>query len=286
MIHAMPVPTATSVLSGLGYAGLRLAGIPALARRLTPGGVVLAYHNVVRHRDTPSAGDPGAHQRLDRFVEQMRWVRTRYAVVPLNELVARLRSSKSLRGLLALTFDDGYRGTVASALPVLRALGLPATLFVVGAAPGRTAPFWWDGPTGSGGVPEPFPGTHLPASWEELRQAVRAGFEVGAHSMHHDDLTELAVDDLAKDLASCGDHLALHLGVRPTAFAYPYGRWNARVRDAVRTAGYDCAVTLDGGANNDRTDPWALRRQNIPAGIRPAAFECWTAGIRPPGANR
>lgn len=273
------------MLSRLGYAGLRLAGIPALARRLTPGGVVLAYHNVVRQGHTPARGEPGAHLVLDRFVEQMRWIRGRYTVIPLAELIERLGTGRSLRGLLVLTFDDGYRGTLTEALPVLRALGLPATLFVVGDAPGRQTPFWWDdlaGPTSAGAQ---LPGSHLPASWEELRHAARAGFEIGAHSMHHHDLTELDANELAHDLLACANRITLHLGVRPRTFAYPYGRWNARARNAVRAAGFTAAVTLDGGANRRGADPWALRRQNIPAGIGPAAFECWTAGVRPPRMN-
>jgi peptidoglycan/xylan/chitin deacetylase (PgdA/CDA1 family) len=274
------------VLSGLGYAGLRLAGIPALARRLHPGGVILAYHNVVRRRHTPPIGDPGAHLALEGFVEQMRWLRARYQVVPLAELLARLDAGRSLRGLLALTFDDGYRGTLLEAIPVLQGLGLPATIFVVGDAPGRTTPFWWDAAVEDRPATAHLTPAHLPAGWTELRSAVRAGFEIGAHSMHHDDLTQLEVAELIDDLGGCADRLALHLGVRPTSFAYPYGRWNARVRNAVRNAGYTCAVTLDGGANGPRTDRWALRRQNIPAGIGTAAFECWTAGIRPPGADR
>ena len=234
------------------------------------------------HRRPPT---PGAHIVLERFFEQMRWVRRRYTVVALTEMVERLRDGRSLRGLLALTFDDGYRGTITEALPVLQTLGLPATLFIVGDAPGRSTPFWWDDRARANRAGAPFPDIRLPAGWEELRGAVRAGFEIGAHSMHHHDLTLLDSDELAQDLRECADRFALHLGVRPTIFAYPYGRWNLRVRDAVRAAGFTAAVTLDGGANDHRTDPWALRRQNIPAGIGSAAFECWTAGVRPPGVT-
>jgi len=282
MIHIVPPTSATSVLSQLGYSGLRLAGIPALARRLSSGGVVLAYHNVVRQGHTPSHGDPGAHIELDRFVDQVDWIRHRYAVVPLTEMIGRISAGRSLRGLLALTFDDGYRGTVTEALPILEALALPATLFIVGDAPGRSTPFWWDDPARANGPGAPFPDTRLPAGWGELRRAAQAGFEIGAHSMHHDDLTQLDRDELADDLRACAERLSLHLGVRPATFAYPYGRWNARVRDVVRAAGFIGAVTLDGGANGPRADRWALHRQNIPAGIGAAAFECWTAGVRPP----
>src|SRR6476620_5774425 len=57
-------------------------------------------------------------------------------------MVARIRAGRPLQGLVALTFDDGYRGVFESALPVLRDLGLPATVFVIARTPhsGGTIP--------------------------------------------------------------------------------------------------------------------------------------------------
>ena len=39
-----------------------------------------------------------------------------------------------------------------------------------------------------------------------------------------------------------------------------FGHWDARVRDAVRAAGYRGALTLDFGLNGEARDRWALRR--------------------------
>jgi peptidoglycan/xylan/chitin deacetylase (PgdA/CDA1 family) len=70
-------------------------------------------------------------------------------------------------------------------------------------------------------------------------------------------------------------------GVHATSFAYPYGLVDARVREAVQCAGYRAAVTLDYGLNSPSTDPWMLRRVNVPASIPTSAYEAWTAGLRP-----
>ena len=48
----------------------------------------------------------------------------------------------------------------------------------------------------------------------------------------------------------------------------------------VRAAGYRAALTLERGPVNG-TDPWALPRMNVPAGIGYAAFQAWTAGLHP-----
>jgi hypothetical protein len=69
--------------------------------------------------------------------------------------------------------------------------------------------------------------------------------------------------------------------VWPEYFAYPYGLWDERVKDAVRAAGYRAAVTLDPGLNRAHADPWALCRINIPAGLGDAGFRAWTAALNP-----
>src|SRR5207245_14546 len=78
-----------------------------------------------------------------------------FRFVPLGDLLARHRAGRSIRGLAAISFDDGYRGVLRHALPVLRQLGLPATVFVVAGALARTEPFWWDRLAGAadGGAP-------------------------------------------------------------------------------------------------------------------------------------
>ena len=69
-------------------------------------------------------------------------------------------------------------------------------------------------------------------------------------------------------------------GTWPEFFAYPYGRYDARVRAMVEAAGYRGSFTLDAGLNRAGVDPWCLRRINVPATISDAAFEAWTAGLR------
>ena len=133
-------------LTALFYASLRMTGCIALARRVANGGLLLCYHNVVARRAAPSAGDPSLHMRVDRFREQVRWLAAAYEVVSLPEFLTRLAAAKPLRRVATITFDDAYAGVFMSALPVLRELGLPATVFVVARAAERREPFWWDHP--------------------------------------------------------------------------------------------------------------------------------------------
>src|SRR5256886_9177903 len=137
------------------YSGLVALGVPSLVRRLRPAGVLLCYHNVLPPRNATAAGDAGVHMPFERFAEQVHWLARRYAVVALREFVERLRAGRSLRGVAALTFDDGYDGVFQHAWPHLSKLGVPATVFVVATAPDQGRGFWWDHPAVAQRTPAP-----------------------------------------------------------------------------------------------------------------------------------
>ena len=291
----------------MSYGALRLAGVTAALRRLRSGGLVLCYHNVVPDGDLGVWGTLGLHMPLSTFARQMRWLAATYSVVPLERLVDGFARGENLRGQAAVTFDDAYAGVFSHALPLLRELDLPATVFVVAQAPGRDHDFWWDHPgvlrvysdarrerwlttlRGDGTAiiasldlngdsslrPPP---AFRPADWPTITAAARAGLCIGAHSATHRALTALGRFDLDTEVKDCRDVIAHHTGVVPDVFAYPYGLSNAHVREVVRGAGYRAAFTLDRGRG---PDAWTLGRLNVPANISDAAFDAWTVGLRP-----
>jgi peptidoglycan/xylan/chitin deacetylase (PgdA/CDA1 family) len=302
------------MLGDLYYGTLHNTGITTLARRVRRGALVLCYHNVVPQTNgRPPFGDPGLHLPLELFTAQAHWLKDHYTVVPLRELVARIEAGRGVRGLAAITFDDGYAGAFTYAWPLLRKLGLPATMFIVAGAPSRPDVFWWDHPAvvradppgardrrllslcgdrddilkdaAAAAVPD-VPVTHVPADWAVVATEAAAGLDLGAHTITHRTLTTLSDAELARELAAPCDIIREHTGVQPASFSYPYGIWDARARDAVRRAGYRAAVTLDYGLNQAGTDVCALRRINVPASISAPAFAGWTAGIRPRRAPR
>jgi len=294
------------MLARLCYAALRTFGIPTLARRWQDGGVILCYHNVVAA--DARCGDLSLHMPVEAFARQMRWLAAHCEVVSLPQFLGRLESGGLLRGVATVTFDDGYAGVFTHAWPLLVELGIPATTFIVADAPGRSRSFWWDHSAvqqhadparheqwltklhgdgqailGSLSLPptaDPLPDSYAPAAWQEIARVAAAGMGLGAHSATHRSLPTLSDAQLARELVASRETIARETGVHPECFAYPYGRWDARVRDAARAAGYRAAVALDYGLNHGDADPWALRRVNIPAGISDAAFAAWASGIR------
>jgi peptidoglycan/xylan/chitin deacetylase (PgdA/CDA1 family) len=106
---------------------------------------VLTYHRVtpVERAD----GYPGLiSAEPEAFAQQMAFVARRYRAIALGELLEARNAGRRLApGSVMVTFDDAYRDFAEHAWPVLRAHGIPVTLFVPTAYPGRPEQsFWWD----------------------------------------------------------------------------------------------------------------------------------------------
>jgi glycosyltransferase involved in cell wall biosynthesis len=82
----------------------------------------------------------------ETFVRQMRRLAASGRAVALADvLAARAGEARLAPDAVLVTFDDGYADFAEHAWPVLRALGIPVTLFVPTAFPGNpAAAFWWD----------------------------------------------------------------------------------------------------------------------------------------------
>ncbi len=86
---------------------------------------ILPYHMIV---EQPTGFYP--ETALKTFEKQMVHIARNYTVVDLNDLVDRVKHRESLRGLLAITFDDGFRDNYEMAFPILKKYNLPATIFL------------------------------------------------------------------------------------------------------------------------------------------------------------
>lgn len=115
--------------------------VPARPGRLG----ILTYHHVADPNGSPQLY-PGLFTDPSEFAAQMEFLASRYRPISLTELLGVRRGEHvlALRSVL-VTFDDGYRDFADHAWPILRRLGIPATLFIPTAYPGNPGQvFWWD----------------------------------------------------------------------------------------------------------------------------------------------
>lgn len=109
--------------------------------RRSPGSKfgILCYHRV---------GTEGVpfHSKLDPalFEAHMCYVKNRYRVVPLGQLVREMAASENVRPTLAITFDDGYRDLFAHAFPTLEKYQIPATIYLIGHCMETGEAPWYD----------------------------------------------------------------------------------------------------------------------------------------------
>lgn len=115
----------------------------ALARTLFRGAPasILCFHAV----SSPALPSHSVvNLPADTFTALMDRVRAVATVVPLRELLDRREAGRSVRGLVAVTFDDGYASLPALIGTYLAAHGVPATIFIASAYSGTGGRFWWD----------------------------------------------------------------------------------------------------------------------------------------------
>lgn len=100
---------------------------------------ILAYHGV-------GSGDMwrSMHLSAEDLRRQLEMLVQHYTPLRLTEYADRVRRGASLERCVAVTFDDAYAGVVTEAAPILRELGVPATVFVASDFASGGRDFWWD----------------------------------------------------------------------------------------------------------------------------------------------
>jgi len=91
-------------------------------------------------------------------------------------------------------------------------------------------------------------------SWQQIRELGAQGHEIGSHSLTHPLLTDLDAAQLEREVVHSRSQLAAATGCEVASFCYPNGSYDARALEAVRAAGYACAVTTRWGLNRGGSD--------------------------------
>lgn len=105
------------------------------------GATILCFHGIRGEEQTDGGG---IHVREAYLRDAIGMAKRVGTVVPLRDLIARVRADKSSAGLVALTFDDACLSVQRIAAPIIRETGTHATVFGVREASESGTPFWWD----------------------------------------------------------------------------------------------------------------------------------------------
>jgi peptidoglycan/xylan/chitin deacetylase (PgdA/CDA1 family) len=124
--------------------------------------------------------------------------------------------------VVSIQFDDGTADQYG-ALAILNAHGMHATFYINSGVTGDSA--------------------HM--TWAQLQDLYAAGNEIAGHTLTHAHLKHLKAADARHEV--CADRVNLYdHGLQPTSFAYPYGEFDAGVKQIVRDCGYNSGRGVSG----------------------------------------
>lgn len=190
---------------------------------------VLMYHSVSRSEGDydPLCTSP------ERFEAQMLYIkRHNLRGVSMRELYSAM-SFGDTRGLVGLTFDDGYEDFLGTAVPTLEKLGFSATVFVVAGMLGKENTWeHGDGPRSRLRLLEA----------DGVREVLERGMEVGSHSVTHPRLSGLDSETLIHEVGDSRQILSEIVNAPIEGFCYPYGALDGAAVQAARGVGYVYAV--------------------------------------------
>jgi peptidoglycan/xylan/chitin deacetylase (PgdA/CDA1 family) len=201
---------------------------------------ILMYHVV----SAPPAGTANAELWVgqDRFASEMRALhKAGYWGITLRQAFDAWQHGGPLpKHPVVVSFDDGYLSQYTHARPVLKRLGWPGVLNLELRN------------LGAKGITE-----------HQVRGLMADGWEVDSHTLTHPDLTTVGDAQLRNELAGSRRRLRRRFGARAAEFfCYPAGRYDARVVEAVRAAGYRGATTVDEGLGQ-RSEAFTLKRVRV-----------------------
>lgn len=216
--------------------------------------IILLYHGISRRPQFNCVAQ-------DLFKDQISWIKGKYSVVPLVEMVESLRFPNRYKSNLAsITFDDGYVNFAELAVPVLKEFDCHATVFVPS---GKVGGFNdWD-KEGSRFYKMAI------MSFEQLRELPERLVEVGSHGISHNGLDQLSFDEFTQEIVESRLRIEDGVGRAVRFFAYPFGiypfknlsKYYGNSAESLRP--YVGACVARWGRYNSLKDIYTLRRVGI-----------------------
>jgi peptidoglycan/xylan/chitin deacetylase (PgdA/CDA1 family) len=217
---------------------------------------ILTYHKFC------TGESPDAYTiNIKDFEEQMAYLKDNdYRVISVTQLLDCIENNFFPEKPVVITIDDGFKSVYHLAFPVLKKYQFPATLYLY-------TDFIANGP-------------HQ-LSWEEIREMIDSGMEIGSHSLSHCNLINMKQNEspmgylrrIEKEVNLSKAILERNTGCTVQSFAYPYGVYSNQIVMLAKQAGYQALLNVNSMNNSIPINPYSLNRQIIPAGFSIKQFE-------------
>jgi len=195
----------------------------AVDKALDNSAVVLLYHRFGEDKY------PSTNIRIPQLESQIAQLKAGgYHFMTASAAVETLKSdSKFPARTIILTVDDAYKSFAQNGWPLLKAAGIPATLFM---------------------ATDPVDEQHSNyMSWHDVRRLQSEGVEIGHHTASHLHMVAAGMENALNDVRRASERFEAELGAVPKIFAYPYGEYDKSMAAAVQGEGFEAAFAQYSG---------------------------------------
>jgi peptidoglycan/xylan/chitin deacetylase (PgdA/CDA1 family) len=221
---------------------------------------ILIYHNLTYDK---SKWD-GYNVSPDKFRQELLYLKNLgYNTIDFGEYVNYIEGSRSLPdNPCIVTFDDGYLSNYEYAYPILKELGMKATISIIAEY-----------------MPEDFGFAGKPGrlTWEQAKEMYESGLiDIQCHSynLHNINGNIIGIMMIPKEKAEQYEKrfkedtlrakkmIESKIGNKVSVYTYPYGVYNKTSEDIIKDLGFKVSLTTLDGISEAGT--YLLRRINMP----------------------
>ena len=201
------------ILNGIIALSFFVIATQPVSTQAQSSAVVVMYHRF------GESVHPSTNIRLEQFEAHLsELAKPQYTVLPIPEIVARLRADQPLpHRTVGISIDDAFLSVYSEAFPRLQKSGFPFTLFVATDPVDRRI------------------GSYM--SWDQIRELKAAGATIGSQTHTHLHMVSSSPEKNSADLRKSNARFRAELGEVPTIIAYPYGEFSLAVGAIAKEAG-------------------------------------------------
>ena len=207
---------------------------------------ILAYHKIQDNFDfSITRISPRSFERQVRHLSELG-----YSSISIVDYLA---GHSQGRKNVIITFDDAYESVFTQALPILSKYHFRATIFPISDYVGR----WndWDY--------NPFRIRSKHCNWTQLATLVAEGWEIGSHTSTHRMLRALTTKQIWSELKESRVRMEDKLACPVHIISYPFGRFDTRVLNLAKAAGYHGGCTLGYTLKDKSFESFVLTRRGV-----------------------